>query len=691
MGSKEDMELFISETEDLIQKTEDEILKIEENPNDSSPIQELFYTFHTLKGIIAMAGFDNASKFCHHIETTLDNAKKNKISANKIGDFINVLLESLDMLRTLLNRVKKGDMTDIDNKFLIEVKESFEVLESTNDIVFIKPITSSKIDQIIAKRGAHFYKIYILIQTTCVFKKVRLFIIFRALNEIGQICSSNPVPEVLESGKFNLDFELYYISSKSPSEITQILEEILEIENKVITKLDPKDFKKIVSDLSATGKKVKQKALEEVSYEEEIIDGKVKDVSRIVDGFKDTSSKISSIKVNIEVLERLMNYFGELVITKNQINQKLVEKEDKKLKNFLDNMDKPFLDIQELLFRLKLIRVESTFNKYKRLVRDVARETGKKLKFILEGMDVEIDRKILEELNSPLVHLLRNAIYHGIEKSQERKIKNKDEIGILELKTYRSGGSIFIEVSDDGKGIDYDKIREIVIKKGLYSREEAMQLPKEVLNQLILLPNFTTLIDANMISGRGMGLAIVAENIKKLGGSLSIQSKKDIGTKFTLIVPFTRAILKAQLIKVSGDLFAIPTEHIEQIYIFNPSLVEYEGDELYYKLNSHLVQIIQMEQYLDLVNQNYESSKSNSHSKIAILCKISEENGVIFVVDEILHQMDIVVKPFKSDYADSQGFLGSTITGDGSICLVLDVLNILSLKIRENDFFNLIN
>ena len=214
MASKEDMELFLSETEDLIQKTEEEILKIEENPNDSSPIQELFFTFHTLKGIIAMAGFDNASKFCHHIETTLDHAKKNKISANKIGDFINVLLESLDMLRTLLNRVKKGDMTDIDNKFLIEVKESFEVLESTNDIAFIKPITSSKIDQIIAKGGTHFYKIYILIQTTCVFKKVRLFIIFRALNEIGQICSSNPVLEVIESGKSNLDFELYYIVPK---------------------------------------------------------------------------------------------------------------------------------------------------------------------------------------------------------------------------------------------------------------------------------------------------------------------------------------------------------------------------------------------------------------------------------------------------------------------------------------------
>jgi len=392
-----------------------------------------------------------------------------------------------------------------------------------------------------------------------------------------------------------------------------------------------------------------------------------------------------SVKVNIEHLEELMNYFGELVIMKNHINQLLKEKQDRTLVRLIDKMDKPFLDIQEILFKLKLVRVESTFRKYKRLVRDVANETGKKLRLILEGTNVEIDRKILEEINSPLVQLIRNAIYHGIESPRERVKKGKNELGTLRLRTYRRSGSIFIEVQDDGMGINYDKIREKVVSRRYYNSEDAKQLSDEDLHKFILMPGFSTLSDADILSGRGMGLAIMAEKIKELGGDFNIQSQKNIGTKFTIEVPFTRAILRAQLIQIADDLFAIPTENIKQIYFYNPNQVEYIEGEQYYKIKSKSLPVIHLDEHLNMVDK----STTNSYKKIAIWCQKDEENSVVFIADKQLQQLDVVVKPFKSNYSDSRDILGSSITGEGGICLIIDVLSIISNKLNENIISNL--
>ncbi|MFX0024040.1 MAG: chemotaxis protein CheA, partial [Candidatus Hermodarchaeota archaeon] len=424
----------------------------------------------------------------------------------------------------------------------------------------------------------------------------------------------------------------------------------------------------------------------EDEYDDEDIDAQeLERVSQIVGNFSEDTIKIMSVKVNIEYLEELMNYFGELVIMKNHVSQLLKEKQDRSIVRLIDKMDKPFLDIQEILFRLKLVRVDSIFRKYKRLVRDVANETGKKIKLILEGTNVEIDRKILEEINTPLVQLIRNAIYHGIESPKDRIKKRKNEIGTLKIKTFRRAGSIFIEVQDDGGGINYDKIREKVVKKGYYTSEEVKNLSNDELHKFILMPGFSTISDADIISGRGMGLAIVAEKIKEIGGDFDIQSKSGVGTKFTLIVPFTRAILRAQLIQIANDLFAIPTENIKQIYFFNPNQVEYVDGQQFYKIDSKLMPIVHLDEYLTMV----EKAKENSHKKIAIWCQKDEESSAVFIADKQLQQLDVVVKPFKSNYSDSRDILGSTITGDGSICLIVDVLSIISSILNENIVSNL--
>ncbi len=677
--SDEDLKLFFSEAEDLIQNIEDNILNLEENPENNKPIQELFFIYHTLKGMTAMVGLESLSKFCHQFETFLEKNKDFKVRAKRQDNFINLLFESLDVIRNTIIKVKSGELKDLGAQVLGEVIETFSEFESEYEITFFKPLSQNELETARKTKGIYFYKIYIRILETCVFKKVRLFIIFRALNKIGRICSSKPEPELLERGNFDTDFEIYFMSQQNSNDIIKVINEILEIDNKVVTRISQDEFYNIVTEFNL--KYVLREEKEIIISQEQIIEPAVETVSSIVSDFTESVKQITSVKVNIETLEQLMDYFGELVIIKNQLSQFLKVKQDWESTRFFDNMDKLFLEIQEIIFKLKLVRVETTFRRYRRLVRDVTKETGKRIRFVLEGMDVEIDRKVLEELNSPLIHLLRNAIYHGIESPRERELKKKDPVGTLKLKTYRRAGSIYIEVEDDGGGLNFANIRQRAVSKGLYTPEEAMGLTAEDMKRIIFMPGFTTLAGADQISGRGMGLAIVAERIEELSGSIDIITQEDHGSKFILDVPFTRAILKAQLFKVGGDLFAIPIENIKQIYFLNKELIDFVKGTEHYRVEDKLVPLVRLKQYFEFLPQTKKEGaelEGNSNSQIAIWCIKDEANSAVFIVDEILQQMEVVIKPFRSKFSRFQEVLGVSITGEGTICLILDVLNLIS-------------
>ena len=688
MSQKDDIKLYFSEAEDLIQSIEENILSLEEDFKNDKFIQNLFFAYHTLKGMSAMVGFENLSKFCHSFETFLDKNKEYDERVSKKDNFLGLLFESLDIVKEAINSTKSGKSKDLDGKILQQIDDTFGTYETEYEITFFQPIPSDQLDNVKDKKDLKFYKIFIELQSTCVFKKVRLFIIFRALNKIGRICSSNPDPDVLEKGNFDNRFEILFMSNNDSNQITAVLNEILEIENKVINEISNAVFYKEVTDFNLKYNVKLEKG--DVRSEIEIkktTKTEAADISIEIDDLASIDSKITSVKVNIETLETLMDYFGELVILKNQLNQILKERQDWKYSRLFDNMDKLFLEIQEIIFKLKLVRVDTTFRKYKRLVRDLAKETNKNINLILEGMEVEIDRKVLEELNSPLIHMLRNAVYHGIEDPKERNITKKSPSGFIKLKTYRRAGSVYIEVTDDGRGLNFELIRQKAIKKGLYTTDEAMELTSEELKKIIFLPGFTTLPGADEISGRGMGLAIVAEKIEELGGSVDIISEKGVGTTFKLDVPFTRAILKAQLFKVGTDLFAIPIENINQIYFFKRELIDYVKGEEHYRLEKKLVPFIRLDEYLDFLPQvskeASEVDKTNSQTKIVIWCKKDENESAAFLIDQILQQIEVVIKPFRSKYSKFQEILGVTITGDGSICLILDVLNIISSKMKR--------
>ncbi|MFX1294872.1 MAG: chemotaxis protein CheA [Promethearchaeota archaeon] len=758
MVKKEDLKLFISETEDLIQQVEDSILLLEQKPRTKKPIKDLFFAFHTIKGLTGMVGLDNLSRFCHHFETFLEKNKESKKAIKDPDEFINFLFEGLDVLRTMVNRSKKGELVDLDIQFLNEIEKTFDDFEQEYEITFIDPLSSTELKSVIEDKQNKFFKIYIRIQPSCIFKKVRLFIIFRALNKVGRIAFSNPKPELLEKGHFENDFEIYFLSKKDKNVIDNKINEILEIETRVINQINDEEFIRTVSvphlkKPTPKRQKDERKALQMKNISVRENEEEPETVSAVYDEtIAGMDTKVTSIKVDIGTLEHLMNLFGELVVVKNQISQIIKDKQIWEVNRLFDNMDKHFLEIQEVIFQLKLVRVGSIFRRYRRMVRDLAKEYKKDINFILEGMDVEIDRKILEELSSPIIHILRNAIYHGIESPKIRKIGNKDPTGLVRLRTYRQAGSIYVEIEDDGKGLDYEAIRQKLIHKEKYSPEEVHELSEDELVQHILKPGFSTLENADLTSGRGMGLAIVTEKIKELSGSFQLISKSGIGTKIILNVPFTRAILKAQLVDIAGDLFAIPMDNIHQIYTYNRKLVEYVKGSEFYRIESKLIPIIRLNKFFKLQSHNpvvnnpsvnnpnvnnpsvnnpnvnnpsvnnpninnpnvnnpnvsnldenkkdesgltentmkikkSNMDKSASTSKVAIWCFKDENKSAILVVDNVKQQMEVVVKPFRSKYSNVSGISGATITGDGSICLILDVPELIGSKIQDSKEF----
>ncbi len=659
MASKDDIKLFVSETEDHVQRVEDAVLKMEENPADTKLIETLFFAFHSLKGLSALMGLEKMSRLCHHLETFIQKGKDGGIVDNK-DEFTSLLFDSLDILRSMVAKFKKNEFQDLDEVLLNEIKDRTAGFEALSKVPLYQPPPIDKVNALSNDKTNHFYAISCKIQQTCMFKKVRLFFIFRTLNSLGQVCQSNPDADLLESGQFDFDFDVYMTSKSIADPIKKALNEILEIEEVRIMEMEANQF---VSAITTSKENAKLRSKQ---------DGDAGNQQRL----DLLDSTAGSIKIELNTMETLMNNFSELIVIRNKLNQILEKKQIWETTRLFGAMDKLFLEIQGIIFKLKLVKVETSFNKFKRLVRDLAKEQKKDVQLVMEGLNVELDRKILEELNTPLVHLLRNAIDHGIETPEERLIKKKNPVATIKLKTHRLEGSVFIEVEDDGRGVNFDAVRQKLIENMKYTPGQVSEMDEAALLKVLLLPGFSTRTEADMVSGRGMGLAIVDKAVHALSGNLEIKTKPSGGSIFTIKVPFTRAILKVQILSADGDLFGIPIEHISQIHFLKPELIEeIEGSE-YYKLGENLYPII-------FFSKIMKTKENFSNSNVVVICKQDELNQFAVVFDGLKQQVDSVIKPFSSSYSRFSEILGSTITGDGSICLILDVMSMMSTRLQD--------
>ncbi|MGQ9819152.1 MAG: chemotaxis protein CheA [Candidatus Kapaibacteriales bacterium] len=644
---QEIFEAFVVESTELLDTLSQDLMLLESTPDDSELLNRIFRAFHTIKGTSSFMGFDKISNLTHHAEDILNKLRKFELKVNR--DIIDALLEVYDLLVLMVNRVKLGqDLSSVD---YTNTLKKIEILKEGATFVGIPNVEfSEKIETSSAKPSG---------EAESAVQKV-LEISNEILSKPGDFTSEElalidaAFEEVNRS--LNVDLSISKDFSKNLQQ-QDLLPDKPKQEESFIQKTNE-------NDLTNEGQGIVK-----------TFESKPKDPEIHTKGTKVQATIAETIRVDVSRVENLMNLSGELVLGRNRLEQITktllngdVSKETlKELEETTSSIDFITSEIQASVMRMRMVPIGKLFQKAPRIVRDLSGQFNKKIQLIMEGEETEIDKGIIDELNDPLVHMLRNACDHGIETPEERIRIGKPEVGTIYLGAEQEGNNIVIKISDDGKGIDPNKLKVKAIEKGLITREQAEQMTDREAFQLIFLPGFSTSQIISNVSGRGVGMDVVRTNILKLKGMIDIESEIGIGTTFIIKLPLTLAIIQGLLVKVSSEIYAIPLASVLEIVDCDTSKVNTINKREVIRIRSDILPLIRLSHVLNV------NGKSDSlEDKFVVVVGIGEFR-VGLVVDDLLGQQEIVIKSLGEYLGHIPGIAGVTILGDGSVVIIIDV------------------
>ncbi len=615
---------FLQEAREYLDVMNQNFIRVENGDLDA--LNEIFRVAHTIKGMAGFMGYKNLENLCHKLESVMGKIRDEEIPANE--EIVDIMLKSVDKIEEILNKIEKDNSDDVDISEILSSLES--IMKDHEDSS--KKNGEDKIstqDKNIANANI---RVDIKLSDDCVMKGVRAALILEALSELTEVITTDPDEETIEKDDFDGTFSVYIKGDKD--KVYEALRRIAEIESFDVVEISSK----------VTSEDTKEK-------------------------FTEKLKKTESIRVNIKQLDTIMNLVGELVICKGRLLQIAQEYDIPELREAVSIMDKSIISLQDEIMRIRMVKIEKIFNKFPRMVRDLARKLGKKVELIIEGHDTELDRTILDEISDPLVHLVRNAVDHGIEYPEERKLAGKSEVGKIIISARRERNNVIIEIEDDGRGLDIEKIKQKAIEKGLISPSEVESLNEDDLKMLIFTPGFSTKDTVTEISGRGVGMDVVKTKVEKLGGNIKLFSEKGRGTKIRITLPPTVAIIKALLVKVGEEYYAIPISNvIEALNVTDENYKIIHGNSFLYVRNK----LIPAFRLRDLFNIN----GSSTEKEVGIIVEKEGEKFAL-IVDAITDQQEIVIKPLSSFLAKVRGLCGVTILGDGRVVPIIDVSSLL--------------
>jgi two-component system chemotaxis sensor kinase CheA len=607
---------FLQEAREYVELMNQSFLRLEKG--DKTAIDEIFRVMHTIKGMAGFMGYKNLEKLCHTLESFLGNFRGKEVCE----EIVDLLLTSSDRISQILNKIEAEDSDEVDCEDLYVKIDRFCMKEGKKE----RDVCETK-----RADGARL-KIEIRLCDDCAMKGVRGLLILESLREICEIKATEPEESKIEEG-CNL-FIVY--ADGDPKKVDEVLGAIAEIEKYTISE-------------SVAKKEIKEDRREE----------KVTQVFQL-------QKKSDSVRVDVKVLDTIMNLIGELVIIKGRLLQISSKYEIPELSEAIGIMEKSITSLQDEVMKLRMVKVERVFSKFPKMVRDLAKKFGKKIDFVMEGLDTELDRTVLDEMSDPIMHLIRNAVDHGIESPEERRAMGKSETGLIRLSARREKNNVVIELEDDGRGIDFEKVRKKAIEKGLIS--ENAQLSEEDLKALIFLPGFSTKDQATEISGRGVGMDVVKTTVEKLGGSLKLISEKGKGTKVRINLPPTVAIIKSLLVGVGNQVYAIPLSNVvEAVYVDRNNLKSIHGNP-FLIVREKLIPAFKLSQLFGCEN--------GKEREVGIIVEKENEKYAL-IVDSIVDQQEVVVKPLTGFLSKIRGFSGVTILGDGTVVPIIDVSSLL--------------
>lgn len=665
------LEIFIEETKEHLQVLNQSLLTLEQNIDDYSTLDEIFRSAHTLKGMSATMGFNKMSHLTHEMENVLQAIRNKDIYADT--GIVDLLFKSLDALDNYLNNIidknEEGNndyahITDALNKLInINNASSFSELDNISSVEQLNQYEQNVINK--AKElEMNVYTINITLSEGCVLKSARTFIIFKTLEKYSEIIKSEPTVEDLEDEKFDLEFSVTVITNHDKEILLKELNTISEIEKVLIHSVDS---------FSTPCIKSANKDLNKVSTSPSTNNNiNVTDISNERNDNEIKKAKTSkSVRVDIGRLDVLLNLVSELIIQKTRLEGLNIGERNPVFNEIVEYLERISTNLHDAVMKVRMVPVETVFNRFPRMIRDMSKELNKEVQLVMSGEETELDRSVIDEIGDPLIHLLRNSLDHGIEVLEKRREVGKSDTGKINLSAYQDGSSVVIEVSDDGQGIDLEKVKRKAIERGLINKESANNLSQKEIINFMFEPSFSTADKVTDISGRGVGLDVVKTKIESLGGIVDVETEYGKGSRFIVRLPLTLAIIKALLVMVGNEKYAIQLSSISQIVNILPEEIKYVQDQEVIILRNKLIPIIRLNKVLDVKTE----SKTKKKLTIVIVKKGEKLSGLL--VDNVVGQQEIVQKSLGKYLSDIKVITSATILGDGDVALILDVNSLI--------------
>ncbi len=681
MDTNQYMDMFLDESHEHLQSLNDGLLSLEDNMEDTSVVNEIFRNAHTLKGMSATMGFNKIAELTHEMEDVLDLIRKEQLKLNE--DIIDTLFKCVDSLGQMIDSVGNGEAEDV-----VDVSDLVKKLSSIS-----KPdqaasqaaapaapaaaapaenkisIELTDVDKDVIKQaretGMQAIHVRVTLAETCLLKSARSYMVMNALDELGDVIKSVPSAEDLEQEKFDHSFDVIIITAAEEKAVQDAVNSISEISKVETNVIDLAAEEKAAATASAAS--APPKAAASAPTAKKAAPAPAKKAAAA------PAKKVhhsQSVRVDIEKLDTLMNLMGELVINKVRLEQIGQTHRLADLTETLEQMDRVTTDLQNIVMKVRMVPVSSVFNRFPRMVRDIAKELNKEINLTIEGEETELDRTVIDEIGDPIMHLLRNSCDHGVEEPDVRESKGKPRAGEVGLIARHEGNNVVIMVTDDGAGIDAAKIRAKAVEKGMISQEEADKMDDADAVRLIFLPGFSTADHISDISGRGVGMDVVRSKIEALSGHVDVETKIDEGSVFKIKLPLTLAIIQAMLVKVQEEMYAIPLGSIDSTINIQESEIKTVQNKEVIVLRGEIIPIIRMEKMLQVPHV-----KDSDETFVVVVHTGDAKAGI--VVDNLIGQQEIVIKTLGSLFTGLKMFSGATVLGDGRVALILDVATMM--------------
>lgn len=678
--------IFLEEAREHLQTLNRCLLDLEHDPEDLHVLDEIFRSAHTIKGMSATMGYAEIAELTHEMENVLDLLRKGTLKAQ--AEIIDTLFQCVDRLEQLVEEVAGGrsggvDVTPLSKKLASIAKGEAPATEKNleaavpvaKEVAVCQTLLNETETQLVKTaiaQGMRVYDLKIAIRQGTLLKSVRAYMVMKAFDEMGDVIKTDPLVEELEKDNFGNEFSVILVTDLDMEKVRETILSIAEIETVTAvmcsipaTKMEPLDASEAKmeskADLDEEPDALKTSTASTAPSTKPVVDAKQQDQAKV--------KSRQMLRVDAEKLDSLLNLVGELVINKTRLQQIGLSNQLLELSEAIEQMDRVTTDLQSIVMKLRMVPVGQVFNRFPRMVRDLSHGLGKEINLVIQGEETELDRTVIDEIGDPLVHLLRNSIDHGIEKPADRVAAGKNPVGELRLIARHEGNNVLLMVSDDGKGLKPEVLKQKALEKGLVTKAELDAMDPSEVMRLIFLPGFSTAETVTDVSGRGVGMDAVRNKIEALGGLLELESTQGQGTRVKIRLPLTLAIIQALLVRIREESYAIPLGSIDSTINIVPDDIRTIQQQEVILLRGQIIPLVRLGRILGVAGpESFEPEQ-----ELFVVIVQSGDHKIGLLVDALVGQQEIVIKSLGKLLTGIKQIAGATILGDGQVVLILDV------------------